>query len=285
MDRFVLPGWLSNHCFSYSPDDLPADKVERIREGLKKFNVEDPEISIVIPAYNEEASLLNTLSSIADFHLGNKKVELIVANNNSTDRTQELLDICGVKSVFVKEQGISYARQGGLEEAKGPIVLNADSDSIYPSNWISAMTKPLSDHAVSCVYSTYSFIPSPGNNRVSLAFYELISEKFFQLKKMNRECVNVMGFTFAFRKEDALKIGGFKHDLCRSVTGRSEDGWMAYQLMKVGKLYQVKGYNARVWTSDRRLMADGSLSKAFKNRARKELKRLNIYLDQKHAVK
>lgn len=285
MDRFVLPGWLNNHCFSYSPDNLPIDKIDKIRAGLKKFSVEDPEISIVIPAYNEEASLLNTLSSISEFQPGNNRVELIVANNNSTDRTQDLLDLCEVKSVFVKDQGISYARQGGLEAAKGPIVLNADSDSIYPSNWIEAMTKPLSDKTVSCVYSTYSFIPSPGNNRVSLAFYELISEKFFQLKKMNRECVNVMGFTFAFRKEDAMKIGGFKHDLCRSETGRSEDGWMAYQLMKVGKLHQVKGGSARVWTSDRRLMADGSLSKAFKNRARKELKRLNIYLDQKHAVK
>lgn len=282
MDRFSLPNWIQKHYFSYNPALLPFDKIETIKSNLKRFQSSDPEVSIVIPAYNEENSLLNTLSSVSDMET-NFRTELIVANNNSTDRTQEILDACGVRSVFVKDQGISYARQGGLDTARGKYVLNADSDSIYPRNWINNMVNPLYESGVSCVYGTYSFIPSPGNSRMFLAFYEVISESFFKLKKINRECVNVMGFTFAFRKADAQAVGGFKHDLCRSITGRSEDGWMALQLMKKGGLYQVTDYEARVWTSDRRLMADGSLSKAFQNRVVKEFKRLNIYINQKHA--
>ncbi len=284
MDRFSLPNWIHKHYFGYNPSNLPVERIEMIKSNLKRFQCQDPEVSIVIPAYNEESNLLNTLSSISEIET-DYKTELIVANNNSTDRTQEILNACGVQSVFVKDQGISYARQGGLDAARGKFILNADSDSIYPKNWINSMVHPLYGAAISCVYGTYSFIPSPGNSRMFLAFYEVVAENFFRLKKINRECVNVMGFTFAFRKSDAEAVGGFKHDLCRSVTGRSEDGWMALQLMKQGELYQVTDYDARVWTSDRRLMADGSLSKAFQNRAIKELKRLNIYINQKHSAK
>lgn len=284
MDRFSLPNWIHKHYFSYNPSRLPIEKIETIKSGLKRFQCPDPEVSIVIPAYNEEKNLLNTLSSISVMET-DYKTELVVANNNSTDRTQEILDVCGVKSVFVKNQGISYARQGGLDAAKGKFILNADSDSIYPQNWVNCMVQPLYGSAISCVYGTYSFIPSPGNSRMFLALYEVVAENFFRLKKINRECVNVMGFTFSFRKSDAQAVGGFKHDLCRSVTGRSEDGWMALQLMQQGDLYQVTDYDARVWTSDRRLMADGSLTKAFQNRAIKELKRLNIYVNQKHSSK
>jgi glycosyltransferase involved in cell wall biosynthesis len=255
-----------------------------IKERLEKFRCDNPEISIVIPSYNEESNLLRTLSSLSRIET-DYKVELIVSNNNSTDRTQDIIDACGVKSVFAREQGISYARQTGLEAAKGQYILNADSDSIYPPFWVNTLVKPLMEFSeVSCAYGTYSFIPSPGNSRFSLGCYEMVAESFFRFKKKQRECVNVMGFNFAFKKEDGLKIGGFDHNLNRKVTGRSEDGWMAFQLLRVGKLFQVMDSRARVWTSDRRLMEDGSLGKAFQNRARKELRRLSLYFNPSYAA-
>lgn len=284
MKRFNLPKWVNDNCFDYDPSNLPQDTVYEIKKGLEKFRHNDPEISIVIPAYNEEKDILRTLSSFSRMET-KYKVELIVSNNNSKDRTQEILDACGVKSVFAKDQGISYARQAGLEAAKGKYILNADSDSIYPEGWIDALVEPLKNKEISCSYGVYSFIPSEGNNRFTLGCYELVAENFFRVKKRNRECVNVMGFTFAFRREDGHTVGGYAHDLQRHITGRSEDGWMALQLMKVGKLYQVTDPKVRVWTSDRRLMADGSLGKAFQNRAKKELKRLSIYFHERHAVK
>jgi glycosyltransferase involved in cell wall biosynthesis len=284
MERFILPQWIKKHNFEYDPARLPAEKVEDIKRKLARFRINDPEISVVIPAYNEEKDLLRTLSTIAEFQT-KYKVELLVSNNNSKDRTQEIIDACGIRSVFAKNQGISYARQEGLEAAKGKYILNADSDSLYPVHWIDTLADPLIKHQdVSCSYATYSFIPSPGNSRLSLGLYELVAESFFKLKKKNRECVSVMGFNFAFRREDGLKVGGYEHNLRRSITGRSEDGWMALQLMKVGKLYHVTHPKARVWTSDRRLMMDGSLTKAFQNRAKKELKRIYIYFSPKHVA-
>jgi glycosyltransferase involved in cell wall biosynthesis len=277
MEIFALPDRIRKHCFSYDPENLPMEVVEKIRVKLQRFDDQKPLVSIVIPAFNEETSILNTLSSLADLKTV-FRVELIVANNNSKDKTQGILDACGVKSLLIENQGISYARQGGLDAAKGKIVLNADADSIYPPFWLDYMVAPLlKSKEISCVYGAYSFIPSKGNSRMGLLMYEVVSSGFFKLKRINRECVNVMGFNFAFRKDEAIQIGGFKHCLDRASTGRCEDGWMALELQKVGKLFFVQNNISKVWTSDRRLMADGSIVKAFQNRVFKEMRRLNVY--------
>jgi len=277
MVKFTLPEWVKEHNIQYnSIDDVPVEKINKIRGGLKQFQVKNPEVSIVIPAYNEEKDILKTLSSLSKIKT-KYATELIVANNNSKDRTQEILDMLGVKSVFAKDQGISYARQAGLEAAKGKYILNADSDSIYPPNWCDPYVEALKNPEVSCVYGTYSFIPGGKTNRASLALYEIIARSLFSIKRKNRECVNVMGFNFAFRKKDGIEVGGFNHNLNRKVTGRSEDGWMALCLMKAGKIQFLSSPDVTVWTSDRRLMDDGGLSQAFVRRIKREASKIGMY--------
>ncbi|QJD77015.1 glycosyltransferase family 2 protein [Spirosoma rhododendri] len=277
MHLLTVPYWINAHLPLAERTSPAADSFVPLRAKLSRFLIDDPEVSIVIPAYNEEATILQTLSSMAD-QVTQYRTELIVVNNNSTDKTQWLLDQCGVRSVFVVEQGISYARQAGLDMARGQYVASADSDSLYPPGWVDSLIKPLSNHAVSCTYGAYSFIPSPGNSRFQLGLHELLAESFKRVKRRNREFVDVMGFNFAYRRADAQAIGGFRHDLDRKRTGRSEDGWMAYCLMERGSLQRVGSDQARVWTSDRRLMESGSLGKALIRRIRKEARRLHLYL-------
>ncbi len=285
MSRFSMPAWVYRHNnIQFKENDLYSLQiVDKIKEKLKRFHQDDPEVTIVIPAYNEEKNILRTLSSISELKTS-YRTELIVANNNSKDKTQEILDRCGVRSVFVKDQGISYARQGGLEAAKAPIIANADADSIYPIEWLDTIIEPLHNSSISCSYGTYSFIPGEENNRLTLALYETAANAFFALKRMQRECVNVMGFNFAYRKADALEVGGFYHQLNRKVTKRSEDGWMAMCLTKKGELQLVESPHARVWTSDRRLMDDGSIGKALYNRAKTEISRIGIYFTPKGEI-
>jgi len=275
MLNYVTPKWVLSHNFKYNDlNSLDKNITERIKDGLQKFRVEDPEVSIVIPAYNEEKSILHTLSSLSSI-TPSYKTELIVVNNKSTDQTQNILDQLGVKSFFEPKQGISYTRQTGLEMAKGKYILNADSDSIYPAGWVDAYVNALKDESVSCAYGTYSFIPEY-NSRFVLANYELVSEFIIKRRRHNKEFLNVLGFNFAFRKEDGLKVGGY--NINRLVW---EDGWMAMLLMNEGKLKQVSGAEARVWTSDRRLMYDGGILKASVKRFKKEILR---YLPKKKAA-
>jgi glycosyltransferase involved in cell wall biosynthesis len=267
LSKFSTPDWVAFHNFPYENyGSVDKKTMERIRTGLSQFNIKDPEVSIIIPAYNEEKNILHTLSSLSAIRTS-YKAELIVVNNNSNDKTQQLLDACGVRSVSEARQGISFARQTGLEHAKGKYILNADSDSIYPSGWVDVYVEALKDPSCSCIYGSYSFIPEYFS-RFTLANYEIISEFIIGLRRFHKEFLNVLGFNFAFRKEEAMKVGGF------NITRQKwQDGWMAMMLMEEGKLKFIASAHARVWTSDRRLKYDGGIIKASFKRVKKELKR------------
>ncbi|WP_421829938.1 glycosyltransferase family 2 protein [Larkinella sp.] len=283
MSSSLLPEWISKHVFEYDPAQIPAERLDDLRARLTQFQVSKPEVSIVIPAYNEEANLLNMLSSLADQQLA-QPTELLVVNNNSSDRTQAILDQCGVRSILEKQPGVAYARQAGLLAARGRIIANADSDCVYPAGWSSTISAPLQKPEIGCTYGLYAFLPSPQSSRLALYGYEKTAQFVNHVRNRHKAYLNVYGFNFAFRREDALAVGGFELDSGREgsvaelvaagitppPSGRCEDGLMALALLQQGKgkILRVGSLKARVWTSDRRLMADGSLGKAFTNRVK-----------------
>lgn len=267
--RFVTPLWVKKH---YEIEGYPQETIEEIREGLRQFDVHDPLVSIVIPAYNEEKEILKTLSSLSKLK-PDYPTELIIVNNNSKDSTQDILDAVGARSLFVREQGVTYARQAGLEAASGQYILSGDADSIYPPDWGNAYVKTLmEDNGVAIVYGRYSFIPSVKGNRLALAFHEFSGELMFTIRPKEELCVNVVGFNCSFRKEQALEIGGYDHELFFYTNQRGEDGWLAKNLSaRFGTISFVPTKN-RVWTSDRRLLEEGSLAKAYISRTKRYLK-------------
>lgn len=275
MKQITVPNWVKKHNTNYHDNPLvKATMIKRIKGALARLQSAKPEVSIIIPAYNEEEDILKTLSSLTALELP-YPIELIVVNNNSTDHTQALLDECGVTSYLETKQGVTYARQKGLEMAKGTYILSADADSIYPKNWgLEYITALKTQPNITCVYGRYSFIPSSAswNARLLLSLHEVAAETMFDRRKVDKystEAANVMGFNFAYRKADGLKVGGFE-----PTKLHGEDGWMALQLMKFGKLQLVKTQD-RVWTSDRRLLDDGSLGKAFLNRVKRHISKFN----------
>ena len=251
-------------------DKLSEKFVISLKKDLSKFSTENPTVSIVMPVYNEEANLVQTLYSLSQLNLKHS-AELIVINNNSTDRTQEILDTLGVKSFSQSKQGISYTRQLGLEMAKGKYHLCVDGDSIYHPSWLNEYVKYLEDKSISVVYGPHSFIPLLGlSRRKYFALYELITSHYFKLRRRNKEFLNVLGFNFGFRTEDGRKVGGF--NISRP---RWSDGWMAMTLQDLGKIKFVKSDATRVWTTARRINADGSLVKAFVKRVKKASPKLS----------
>ena len=90
-------------------------------------------ISIVVPAYNEEKLLPASLRSInaaaTAFHEHGWDSELIVCNNNSTDRTAEVAEREGAQVVFEPVNQIARARNCGAAAATGEWLLFIDADS------------------------------------------------------------------------------------------------------------------------------------------------------------
>src|SRR5215212_9976574 len=116
---FKLPSWLHTHLYTGKRfTDLSPDEINDLKKRLSNFRHEAAEVSVVIPAWNEENNIYRTLSSVASNNT-TLKTEIIVINNNSTDGTQKVLDTLGVRSYFEPSQGIAFARQKGLEVAKG----------------------------------------------------------------------------------------------------------------------------------------------------------------------
>jgi len=89
--------------------------------------------SVIIPAHNEEKYLPRLLESIevarSNYSRGRDQVEVIVANNQSTDRTAEVAEAHGARVVNVEKRRIAAARNGGARAAGGKILCFIDADS------------------------------------------------------------------------------------------------------------------------------------------------------------
>ena len=96
--------------------------------------------SVIIPAYNEENFLPRLLKSIeaarANYSGGRDQVEVIVADNDSTDRTVEVSAAHGARVVHVAKRRIAASRNGGARAAGGEILCFIDADSaVHPQTF------------------------------------------------------------------------------------------------------------------------------------------------------
>ncbi len=249
--------------------DSNEQNIALIHRQYQKIQSANPEVSVVIPAYNEEKNILRTLLSLSA-NTTKRPVEIIVVNNNSADNTENLVKATGISCIPETKQGITAARNAGLSAARGKFVLNADADSIYPADWIEEMVAPLAKgENVAITYGRFGFIPTGNTSRVSYFFYEEMADTIRWVNKTFREeAVNVYGFNSGFRRSQGVEVNGFDHP-----AGANEDGWLAVKLRNkgFGKLYCVTNPRAMVWTADRRIEADGGLWKALFMRARRIL--------------
>lgn len=96
-------------------------------------------VSVVIPAYNEEKLISRCISSLENQRVA--PYEIIVVDNNSSDRTASIAQSHGVVVIKEKRQGIAWARNAGFDAAKGDIIARLDADCIAPKHWIERITE------------------------------------------------------------------------------------------------------------------------------------------------
>ena len=91
-------------------------------------------ISIVIPAYNEEALLDETLRTVrAAAETLASPYEIIVVDDGSTDRTAEIARANGARVVGVNLRHIAAARNAGAKVAAGDLLVFVDADTLVPA--------------------------------------------------------------------------------------------------------------------------------------------------------
>lgn len=110
-------------------------------------------LSVIICTYNRDKYIYNVLKSIADNDLATDGYEIVLINNNSTDNTDAecrrfAMDYSEINfHVFIeKNQGLSYARNRGIKESKGDILVYVDDDATVNKEYLRTYTAFFTSH-------------------------------------------------------------------------------------------------------------------------------------------
>lgn len=108
-------------------------------------------VSIVIAAYNEQETLGQCLQSILEVEFDMTLLEIIIVDNNSTDKTYEIAKNFPVRIVRENKKGASFARNTGIDHAKNDIIVFVDADVYVERDWLRNLVKPFEDKEIGSV--------------------------------------------------------------------------------------------------------------------------------------
>lgn len=123
-----------------------------------------PTISVVIPAYNAEHTILETIASVQQQTFSD--FELIVINDGSTDRTLELLQNVEderLKIFSYENGGLSVARNRGITHATGEFIAFLDADDLWTPDKLELQLTALQQHSEAGIaYSWTNYVDEQG---------------------------------------------------------------------------------------------------------------------------
>lgn len=209
--------------------EVPQQVVDSTRQRLAVLQSDDPLVSVVVIAYNEEQRLAACLWSLSDLRT-KYPIEILGVNNNSKDRTEEVYQVLGLPYYNEPKQSPGFARQCGLEHARGKYHFFIDADTFYPSCYVDQMMRKLEQPGVSCVGTFWSYYPDEKHSAFGLFVFELIRDTFLWIQHFKRPELNIRGMTFAFRADYARQVK------IRTDIRRGEDGSLALELKKFGRI-------------------------------------------------
>jgi len=216
-------------------------------------------VSIVIPAYNEEKYIEKTLAAALaqDYY----NFEVIVVDNNSTDKTAEIVrKFPEARLVQEKNQGLTWARERGRLEAKGSIIANLDADCIPPKDWVRKSVKYFENKKVVAVTGPYSYYDGKLYFRVSSKLTQklIYSLVHLILHDLFRKGTVMIGGNNFVRVEALQAIGGFN----TKIKFYGEDTDLGKRLLKVGKIKYLN--EIAIPSSARRFKNKGVVNIFFK---------------------
>lgn len=188
-------------------------------------------VSVVIPAYNEEKFLPSCLQSLMEQTV--KAGEIIVVDNNSSDRTAEIAAKFGAKVVKERKQGISYARNAGFDAASGDVIARCDADSVLLPDWIEKIGQDFEKGNIIGVTGPCYFYDFKGKRGYKKMPKMLHTALFFKSSKFVLRHEILFGSNMALSKNAWLKI---RNEVCSNEKKFHEDMDLASHLSKYGTI-------------------------------------------------
>ncbi len=201
--------------------------VTKENKKLNKF----PSVTIVIPAYNEEKVIENTIKSALNLNYPKNKTEVIAVNHGSTDRTLSIMNKYRDKIKIISIEKRPDERKGApmnaaLKVAKGEFFVCLDADSIPEKDALLKILPHFSDKDVACVLPSMK-VDKPKSFWQKAQWIEYIVNMFYKKLMTNLNCIHVAPGPFSVYRTCVLrKVGGYNE---KNIT---EDLEITYKLQK-----------------------------------------------------
>ncbi len=183
-------------------------------------------ISIVIPAFNAERTIVDSVAAAGEQRWAGERPEVIVVDDGSTDSTAAVAERAGARVIRQDNAGPAAARNRGWRESTGDLVFFTDSDCFPHSDWISRLTALLDDEKCGAAGGSYA----AANQEEILA--ACIQEEIAARHRRMRRKVRFLGsFNLAVKRSVLEELGGF-HTEYRRASG--EDNEFSYRMRKAG---------------------------------------------------
>lgn len=196
------------------------------RQGVKtNFNLmhKDQTISLVIPCFNEEEGIKKILSATPDF-----VDEIIVVDNNSTDKTAEVAASLGARVVFEAKKGYGRAIWAGVLASRGNIVAVMDGDGNHSLSDVQILLDYLMKNNLEAIWgnrfapnfkNSSSLLNYFGNQVLSLIFSALVRRRIYDSQSgmmifrrhfLEKFRPRSIGMAFSEEIKMIAVLGGFK---------------------------------------------------------------------------
>ena len=216
-------------------------------------------LSVIMPAYNERATIREIVSRVLAVDLGAVAKELVIVDDGSTDGTRDILrELDGRDGIRVffqpHNQGKGAAVWRGIRESSGDMVIIQDADLEYDPREYPQLIRPILDGEADVVYGS-RFLGSPRGHRVLYFWHSIgnmclttMSNMFSDLNLTDMEtCYKVMVRKVADRLDLQSRDFGIEPEITQKVAAMR------------ARIYEVPiSYNGRTYEEGKKIgMKDG----------------------------
>jgi glucosyl-dolichyl phosphate glucuronosyltransferase len=204
------------------------------------------DVSVVLCTYNRAELLRSALDALVS-QTGDVRYEIIVVDNNSTDDTPQVVAAAAarapdkVRGVFERRQGLSHARNCGIEAARAPIVAFSDDDVTVAGDWVQEIARSF-DAARDIDYLGGRVLPRwrrPPPRWLTTAHWSPLALQDYgpePFVSSRDRAICLVGANLAFRRHVFDRVGGFVPELGRikEGIGSTEDHEMQLRIWRAG---------------------------------------------------
>lgn len=199
--------WLSAAALAYTYVGYPllVAAFARLRPRPVRRAPLEPNVTVIITAYNEQRDLAAKLENTLALDYPKEKLEILVASDCSSDRTDEIARSFGARGVRLHRQaerlGKTAAQNSAVELASGEIILFSDATTLYERDVLRALVPSFADESVGCVAGRLVYV-DPAETGVGRGAKSYWGYETFLKTHESRACslIGASGCLYAVRR-------------------------------------------------------------------------------------